>query len=249
MSDTPAPAPVPPPEKSSRGCIWAIVISFGLSIALLFGAFVFFGEAARQFADKLTAGFFSSKVEVTASQVLVEIGRTHGDVLEVASPTKTVEIMKRSDTRFAAWGWFYVGTATSEIRVPATYRFHIKLSEMKNARIENGVLSLTVPTIHPSLPVAFDTKGMEKRSGGSWLRFDADAQLADMEKNLTAELNARAVGHATNVKEAARKDIEEFVEKWIVQTHPVYQKQIHSVKILFDGEKADQTPIPVAPLP
>src|SRR5205814_396994 len=142
------------------------------------------------------------------------------------------------DVRFAAWGWVYLGTAISEIKVPATYRFHVKLSELRQARLDDTILIVTVPVIYPTLPVAFDTTAMEKKANGTWLRFDADQQLADLEKSLTPALAARATQHVNTVRENARRDIEEFVQKWIVETRPDYREQIRAVKVIFPGEDA-----------
>jgi hypothetical protein len=176
------------------------------------------------------------------------MGRTHGDVLEVASPMKTMETFSRGDVRFAAWGWVYLGTTTSEIKVPATYRFHIKLSEMKQSRLDDSVLIITAPAIHPTLPVAFDTRAMEKKTDGTWFRFDAAEQLADLEKTVTPALAARAQAHVKTVRENARRDIEEFVQKWIVESQSDYRTKIKAVKVIFPGEDArvhdTGTPVP-----
>lgn len=247
MSDSTSPAKDAPPAKSG-GCLRAFVI---LALALIVagtGIVFYFGESAKQFLGRVTGGFLTTQTTLKTEQILLEIGRTHGDVLEVASPMRTMETFSKSDVRFAAWGWVYLGTATSEIKVPATYRFHIKLSEMKQARLDGSVLVITAPTIHPSLPVAFDTAAMEKKTDGTWLRFDAAQQLADLERTVTPALAARAKEHTNTVRENARRDIEEFVQKWIVDSHPDYRAQIKAVKVIFPGEDArmveKSTPVP-----
>lgn len=233
---------------SSSGCLKAFVV---IIVALIVAGTVvtlYFGESAKQFLDKVTGGFLTSQSTLKTEEILLEIGRTHGDVLEVASPMKTVETFSKTDVRFAAWGWVYMGTATSEIKVPVTYRFHIKLSEMKQARLDENVLVVTAPTLHPSLPVAFDTTAMEKKTDGTWLRFDAAQQLTDLEKTITPALTARAKDHTNTVRENARRDIEEFVQQWIVDSHPDYRAQIKAVKVIFPGEDArmleKSTPVP-----
>lgn len=237
MSD-PNPTPQDVARPKSGGCLRAFVIIMIALIAAGAGVVFYFGESAKQMLQKVTSGFFSTQSTVKVEEILVEIGRTHGDVLEVASPTKMMETFSKSDVRFAAWGWFYLGSATSEIKVPATYRFHIKLSEIKQARLDAGVLIVTAPTIHPSLPVAIDTVAMEKKSDGTWLRFDAAQQLADLEKNVTPALAARAKEHVSTIRETARRDIEEFVQKWIVDSHPEYRDAVKAVKVIFPGEDA-----------
>jgi hypothetical protein len=239
MSDAIPNPPVPgsPPPKST-GCVRALVI---VALALIAAGTVValrFGESAKQAFGKVTGGFMTSHTTLKADEILLEMGRTHGDVLEVASPLKTVETFSRGDVRFAAWGWVYLGTTISEIKVPATYRFHIKLSEMKQSRLDDSVLIVTAPAIHPTLPVAFDTMAMEKKADGTWLRFDAEQQLAELESSVTPALALRAEGHVKTVRENARRDIEEFVQKWIVDSQPNYRAKIKAVKVIFPGEDA-----------
>lgn len=227
---------MPEPRLSSSGCLRAFTWT-ALAILLAGAAtLVYISNNVVSIMENMPKSFFSRTTNTNIGSILLEIGRTHGDVLEVASPLKTVEIFSKTDTRTAAWGWLSMGTATSEIKVPATYRFHIKLSELQHARIENRVLIVMAPVIHPSLPVAFDTAGMEKKSSGDWLRFDAAAQLATLEKNISPALAVRAQEHLLNIREPARKDMEEFVQKWIVETNPNYRKEIVAVKIVFPGE-------------
>lgn len=189
---------------------------------------------------KLLSGFFSTEVKHSASQVLLEIQRTHGDSLEVASPTTTMETFTKADSKMAAWGKIYLGTTVTEIKVPATYRFHVKLSEMKDAKVEGNVLIITAPEIRPSLPVAFDTAGIEKKSDSGWARFNSEEQLAEMEKKISEGLGERAVKQAEVVREHARKDIEEFVQRWIVDNNPKLREQIRAIKVLFPGETAEK---------
>jgi hypothetical protein len=252
MSDATTHLSVPnstPPK--SAGCVRALVI---VAVALIAAGTVValkFGESAKQAFGRFTGGFVTTQSTLKAEEILLELGRTHGDVLEVASPLKTMETFSRGDVRFAAWGWVYLGTTISEIKVPATYRFHIKLSEIKQSRLDDSVLIVTAPAIHPTLPVAFDTRAMEKKTDGTWLRFDAEQQLAELERSVTPALAVRAEGHVNTVRENARRDIEEFVQKWIVESRPDYRAQIKAVKVIFPGEDArvHESGTPVPPVP
>ncbi|TLD71204.1 hypothetical protein FEM03_09885 [Phragmitibacter flavus] len=244
-------------RRSGRmGCFGASALVLIVLMLLGAGMVFYFGMPLKQLFDKVVmavgAGeFFKTKGSVSEHRdVILEILPTHGDVLEVASPMKTTEIFRKSDSRYGAWGWVYLGTATSEIRVPAVYRFHIKLSEMKKARLEDGVLTIEAPPAQPSLPVAIDTSGLEKKSDGTWLRFDSAQQLDELEKSITPELNARAARHLTTIRETARSDIQKFVQKWIVEAHPSYQSEVKAVRIVFPDEPLEiDKPEPVMPVP
>lgn len=227
---------MPEPRQSNTGCLRASFWTMLGIIVVGAGTLIYISNNAIEAMGKMPGGFLGGTVTTHTSSILLEIGRTHGDVLEVASPLKTVELFSKTDTRTAAWGWVSLGTATSEIKVPATYRFHINLSELQHARVENRVLIVMAPMVRPTLPVAFDTAGMEKKSSGDWLRFDTAEQLAVLEKNISPALELRAREHVLNIREQARKDMEEFVQKWIVETNPDYRKNIVAVKVVFPGE-------------
>lgn len=230
-------------SRGGLGCFGWVAVMFITLVIAVTGALFYFGQPLRELAMRLVKmelvkDFFKTEVSSEHRDVILEISATHGDVLEVASPMKTTEIFRKSDVRHAAWGWVYLGTTTSEIKVPATYRFHIKLSELKNARLEDGILTVQSPPAEPSLPVAFDTSGMEKKADGTWLRFDADEQLKELEKKLTPELNARAARHLTTIREVARSDIAKFVQKWVVESNQSFRDQVKEVRIVFPGEDA-----------
>ncbi len=224
------------PRQSNTGCLRVMIWTMLGIIVAGAGTMIYIGNNVVAVMEKWPKGFMGGSVTTHTSSILLEIGRTHGDVLEIASPLKTVELFSKTDTKTAAWGWVSLGTATSEIKVPATYRFHINLSELQHARIENRVLIVMAPMVRPTLPVAFDTAGMEKKSSGDWLRFDTADQLTVLEKNISAVLETRAHEHVLNIREQARKDMEEFVQKWIVETNPDYRKNIVAVKVVFPGE-------------
>lgn len=236
--------PSPSPAKTGGGGWWkAFAIVTVTALLCVTGVALYVGITLREVftqPGKLLSGFFSTEVKHSASQVLLEIQRTHGDNLEVASPTTTMETFTKADSKMAAWGKIYLGTTITEIKVPATYRFHVKLSEMKDAKVDGNVLIITAPEIRPSLPVAFDTAGIEKKSDSGWARFNSEEQLAEMEKKISEGLGERAVKQAEVVREHARKDLEEFVQRWIVDNNPKLREQIRAIKVLFPGETAEK---------
>jgi hypothetical protein len=61
-----------------------------------------------------------------------------------------------------------------------------------------------------------------------------------MEKKISEGLGERAVKQAEVVREHARKDIEEFVQRWIVDNNPKLREQIRAIKVLFPGESAEK---------
>src|SRR3954470_17252811 len=84
----------------SVGCLRACVIVALAIIAAGTGLALYFGESAKQMFNKTAGGFMTSQVSVKTDEILLEMKRTHGDVLEVASPMKTVETFSKADVSF-----------------------------------------------------------------------------------------------------------------------------------------------------
>jgi hypothetical protein len=116
----------------------------------------------------------------------------------------------------------YLGTTVSEIRVPAVYRYHLKLSDPWQLEIKDGVCRVVAPMIRPTQPPALRTDGMAKKSESGWLRFNAAENLAALEKSLTPRLEQRAADerHLGRAREASRRSVEAFVRKWMLESHP-----------------------------
>src|SRR5436190_23502611 len=87
MSDATPNSPVPsssPPK--SAGCVRALVVVALALIAAGTGVALYFGDSAKQMLGKVGGGFMTHQTTLKTEEILLEMGRTHGDVLEVASP-------------------------------------------------------------------------------------------------------------------------------------------------------------------
>ncbi|MDZ4289511.1 MAG: hypothetical protein U0984_16215 [Prosthecobacter sp.] len=227
-------------KRRSSGCLRALVmLMLGLMIAggvLVWkfqdwarAAFVWFGELpTRLVSQTLTESFRES---VTA------ISSTNGDVLEVAVMRKD-ETVTKYDMKSFFNDLVYLGTTVSEIRTPVVYRYHIKLSDPWDLRVDNGRCIVHAPAMRPSLPPAIETQGMEKKSEAGWLRFNAAENLAELEKGLTPSLERRAGNkHQLDlVREPSRKSVAEFVRKWLLKQDSATTARIVSIVVLFPDE-------------
>jgi hypothetical protein len=187
-----------------------------------------------------------TQVNVTTRfmESLPEISRAQGGLLELAAATAT-ETFTRSDERYTAWGWIYLGATVSEIRVPATFRYHVQLADKWNVEINGRICSVIAPRIRPSLPVAIHTDQLEKKVAASWMRFDGADQLATLERDLTPALNRYAGDkrHIALVREQCRKTVEEFVKGWLLQSEWASDPD-RIVKVIFADETPATTPMP-----
>ena len=169
------------PEKPSKRFPWTAAI---LAIAVvILGAFALVaylrtGQAIKDAADRVIAaapeiarGFQTGHITQTFRESIPEITSTQGDVLELAV-SRSDESFERADERWIGWDKIYLGTTVVEIRVPVTFRYHLRLSDPWQLATRDHVCVVRAPAIRPSLPPAINTAGMEKRAASGWARFD-----------------------------------------------------------------------------
>jgi hypothetical protein len=181
--------------------------------------------------------FKTGTITTTFRESLPEIASTRGDVLELATAHCT-ETFSRTDSRTAFWGWFPLGTTVSRIRVPVTFRYHLRLSDGWRLATKGNVCIVLAPTIRPSLPPAIHTDRMETSTAAGWARFNKEQNLAELEKALTPALSARAADphHRRAVREACRESVRDFVAKWLMREGCWRTDRFTSVVVLFADE-------------
>ncbi len=241
-----------PAKKSSgsSGCLKAFVIICLAVIASLTTLAIWVGATVKELFTNpagIVRTFLKHRTGMNADAILLEIKRTYGDNLEVASPTRSMESIPLRDTRY--FGPLYLGTTVTEIRVPTEYRFHIKLSEIRDARLKGKEFTITVPKPVPVRP-SIDTGKLEKWTDEGWARFNAGEQLAKNEQTVTEELEKRAVERVEYIRETARKDAAEFVRKWIVERD--FGDTVDSIRVVFpdeDPDKVKAAPVTKTPEP
>lgn len=202
-------------------------------------------EAVRGLAE----GFRSTTITETFTAAIPRMGED-GMLLEIASLEAT-EIFERRDEKRTLFDLVPLGTTVSEIRVPVTYRYHVRLEDPWALDVRDGVCLVRAPPIRATQPPAIHTEGVEKRIEGSWLRFDENDVMDDLERSLTARLSARAAAPDTIniVRETCRRRVEEFVREWLLAEDQWGAGRIVAVDVTFaDEEPADTNVIlPVPP--
>lgn len=193
-------------------------------------------DAAREL-PALAEKFRTGTITTTFVEGLPRSDSTHGNILELAT-SETHEFFRREDSRQTLWGWLDLGTTVSEIRVPVTFRYHLKLSEQWLLTTRGNVCVVQAPVIRPSLPPAIHTDRLEKSSQSGWARFNKAENLAELEKQLTPLLNARAADprHLRNVREECRKSVAEFIRNWLVREDHWRKDRFTAVMVVFQDE-------------
>lgn len=168
-----------------------------------------------------------------------------GSHLEIATAEASERFART--TNFEVFGKkLPMSTSVSEITVPATYRFHIDLNDEWNLTSDGKRLIVRAPRVRPTLPVAFDTGRVEKKTSSGWVRWDADDDLADLEKGITSELAVRAADPATiaKIEDEGRIAVARFVRTWLLTREAWGDGRFEEIVVIFEGEEESPDVLP-----
>ncbi len=194
------------------------------------------GAADR--AEAVAHGFLSANITETFLASIPEIDAGGSGNLEVAEAEIT-ETFTHSDERWVFWDSVSLGTTVSEIKVPVTYRYHLRLDDPWRLEVSGQTCLVFAPRIRPTQPPAIHTDRMTKRTQEDWLRFDAEEQLEELERSITPRLVARAAGskHLALVREASRRTVADFVRAWLLREDQWRDDRFHAIKVVFADEQ------------
>lgn len=166
-----------------------------------------------------------------------------GNILEVATAEATETFTRKTNVV-----WFDreipIGTTVSEISVPATYRYHIELGGDWTLSAYDSRVTVVVPPLRPSLPVAFDSGRVKKKTKSGWARWDGGENLEALEKSLTEKLAERSADPHTleGVREAARLSVAKFVRNWLLDREHWHRDAYDEIVIVFEDELGKGAP-------
>ncbi len=186
---------------------------------------------------EIARNFLTGNITHTFRESIPQITSTQGDVLELAV-YRCDETFKRTDEKWAGWGWVYLGTTIAEVRVPVSFRYHLRLSGTWRLAARDQTCVVLAPPIRPSLPPAIHTAEMERRAESGWARFDKNEQLEVLERSMTPTLEQRAgdAAHLQLVREAGRHSVAAFVRKWLMREGQWRSDRFTSIVVLFPDE-------------
>lgn len=168
-----------------------------------------------------------------------------GSHLEIATAEASERFTRT--TNFEVFGKkLPMSTSVSEITVPATYRFHIDLNDEWNLTSDGKRLVVRAPRVRPTLPVAFDTGRVEKKTSSGWVRWDAGDDLADLEKGITGELAIRAADPDTiaKIEDEGRIAVARFVRTWLLTREAWGDGRFEEIVVIFEGEEESPDVLP-----
>lgn len=242
---TPPPGPPPPPVTTApppppaapvppRIEPWWVKLAI---VLLLCGTLLLATKMVLDRVGGLGAKFRQQTITETFLSALPTLARTPGGTLELATATST-ETLTRADERTTLWDTIYLGKTISEISVPVTYRYHVNLRDPWKLEVSGNTCIVRAPAIRPTLPPAIHTDRMQKRSEAGWARFDAQEQMAELERSLTPRLTRHAGDprRLALVREECRKTVAEFVRDWLLREDHWRRDRFTSITVVFTDE-------------
>ena len=237
-----------------RALRWPVVIlALGMMAYLVFHQI---GRTAREggrAATELVRGLSEGAVDIAAAFKSGTITNTFISAIPSFSPDsgarlelaafEAVEILRSTDELRIGWDLIPLGTTVTEIRVPATYRYHLRFDEPWLLEVNGQSCVVYAPEIRPTLPPAIDTGRMEKFSDRGWLRFNEEEQMEELEHSITAVLSERAADsrHLEMVRERCRLELAEFVRSWLLIEDHWREDRFRSVTVIFADEVTAET--------
>ncbi|HWF17789.1 MAG TPA: hypothetical protein VG754_00895 [Verrucomicrobiae bacterium] len=187
--------------------------------------------------SNLLKNFDQQHITRTFQESLPQLNSEPGGRLEIAALTLN-ENLSESNALTTAWGHLDLGSTVTEIKVPAIYRYYVRLHDPWQLEVATNICVVHAPRIHPTLPVAIDTSRMEKKSNVGWGRFNAGDQMDQLEKDLTPTLSLYAADarHIALVREECRKTVAQFIRDWLLKEQQWRDDRFTAVKVVFPDE-------------
>lgn len=160
---------------------------------------------------------------------------TAGGRLEVATITTTESF--QFDAPPKSFLGIDLGKTVSDVQVKVVYRYYIDMAKEWPVRFQASSAVVDAGEIQPTLPVAFDTSTMQKRTRSGWARFDKHENLAELERRLSPELELRSHSYKSLALPAARQTVAAFVETWLSRQQHWHSLGIKEVRVLFPGDR------------
>ncbi len=196
-------------------------------------------ETAKETIKEVVAVFTPDEVVETFEEWReMSATATDGNILEIATAESTEKFFRK--TNLEMFGkTLPLGTTASEITVPATYRFHIDLNDDWFLTADGSKLIVLAPEVRPSLPVAFDTGRVEKKTQSGWARWDGGDNLDELERSITSKLEERAGQPqvVAKIREESRIAVAKFVKSWLLEKGAWGDRQFSEIVVVFEGEK------------
>lgn len=191
--------------------------------------------ANAYFVMHLMAGAKGRTFAAHSSRDQIEVIRTSGGLLQVSTIRSPEMFQATHDHTILG---VPVGKTTSQIRVPATFHYHVELAPEWKITLRDKTFIVIAPRVKPTLPVAIDTAQLEKLTSGTWSLLTGNSELDQLQRSISQTLAKKALTppFIQLQREAARKTVTEFVSKWVFERRGGKPATGYAVRVFFEDE-------------
>lgn len=145
---------------------------------------------------------------------------------------KQTEVFTRSEESSTAFGYIPLPEVVVEARAPVEYTYHVDFNGEWNFVVKDGVVHVFAPPIRFNRP-SVDASKITYEVKKGYLK-TAEAQ-ENLKNSITSLSVLRARENVSLVRENGRRQISEFVERWLAKSFA--DGKGYPVKVYFPGEK------------
>jgi len=204
-------------------------------------------ELVREAAHQMTSVAQAFRTRTVREEFLSSAVKLAGTSrLQVATLDER-ETFRRTESDSAMWGLIHLPDIVVQADVPVEYTYYLDFTAPWEFKQEDKTVTVFAPPLTPNAPAPdISQLTFYTLEGHVWQ--DDKAVRERLQANLSAALRGRAQEHTALVREIGRRQLEQFVGKWMADSFSD-GRDFH-VKVFFPDEKpapaADTAPAPEA---
>jgi hypothetical protein len=240
-SPTP-PSPEQPPRNDwAKATLWMVVVAVVALNAALFirscrnlpgealdktGRII---EKAGKALSEVASAFHRGTITTEFVSYATTISNQH--YFQFAT-LKQTEIFTRTEAMSTAFGYVPLPEVVVEARAPVDYTYYLDFNAKWDVKLKDGVVYVFAPPIRFNKP-AVDASRITYEVRKGYLR--SDEALDNLKQSITSLSVLRAKENIPLIKENGRRQMTEFVERWLLRSFSDGKQ--YSVKVFFPDEK------------
>ena len=240
-SDQPQNHPATAHHYWARATMWVVMV------AIFFGSALFVFKSCRDLPQDVVsstgksieraghalsglAAALKRGTVVTTSFVSYATSLSNHQYLQFSTLRQT-EIFSRTESPITAFGYFALPEVVVEARAPVEYTYFLDLNDKWELLLQDNILYVFPPRIRYNKP-AVDASAINYEVRRGYVK-SAEVQ-ANLKNSLSDLVQLRAKENIPLIRESARKQTSDFVEKWLAKNFTDGQR--YGVKVYFPDE-------------
>ena len=220
------PSDRPPPPRF--GTAWAVAVTVISVVLILVGAGLYVFRSIRELPAEAARGSLRALEEFKEVAAAFRQGTIRNEFASYATTVtgtnylqfatlRQTEVFTRRDTSTVLWGSFELPDVVVSATAPVQYTAYLDFNDEWHFHLEDRTLRVLTPPIRFNKPALDASEIHYEIRQGSLLR-DEEAALEKLKRGLTQMSIRRAKDHLPLVREMGRRQTEDFLENWLVQS-------------------------------